>query len=395
MYEIPFNKPSMVGKEQEYMLRAVAQGHISGDGSFSRRCQSYLEQLLSCKKVLLTTSCTDALELSALLLDLKPGDEVIIPSFTFVSTANAFVLRGAKPIFIDIREDTLNMDDSKLAKLITEKTRAIVPVHYAGVACEMDAICELARQRGIHVVEDNAHGLMGRYRGQMLGTFGTFAAQSFHEAKNISCGEGGALVINDKNFVERAEIIREKGTDRSSFFRGEVDKYSWMDIGSSFLPSDLLAAYLLAQLEEIHLIQSRRAAIWHAYKSQLEDWAQCNNVRLPFVPKHCEQPFHLFQLIAPSVEFRAGLIEHLKNCGILAVHHYIPLHSSTFGTKIGVAPEGCKVTEYISDRLLRLPMYYSLSDEQVQTVIKKVMEYRGTEKITVGSTSNLSAELIR
>ena len=395
MYDIPFNKPSMVGKEQEYMLLAVAHGHISGDGAFSRRCQNYLEQLLSCKKVLLTTSCTDALELAALLLDLKAGDEVIMPSFTFVSTANAFVLRGVRPIFVDIREDTLNMDESKLAGLITDKTRAIVPVHYAGVACEMEAICDLAKKNGVYVVEDNAHGLMGRFRGQLLGTFGTFAAQSFHEGKNVSCGEGGALVINDETFIERAEIIREKGTDRSQFFRGEVDKYTWKDSGSSFLPSDLLAAYLLAQLESSQLIQIRRAAIWNAYYSQLEDWARSNNVRLPLVPAHCEQPSHLFQLITPSPEFRSGLIEHLKGHGILSVHHYVPLHSSPYGTKVGAAPDGCKVTDYVSERLLRLPIYYSLTDQQVQIVIKRVKEYTGATKIAVSHSSNLSAKIIR
>lgn len=395
MYNIPFNKPSIVGKEQEYMLQAVAQGHISGDGYFTKRCQNYLEQFLACTKVLLTTSCTDALELSALLLDLKPEDEVIIPSFTFVSTANAFVLRGARPVFIDIREDTLNLDESLLASLITERTRAIVPVHYAGVACEMETICRLAKENDIHVVEDNAHGLLGRFRGRMLGTFGTFAAQSFHEGKNFSCGEGGALIINDENFIERAEIIREKGTDRASFYRGEVDKYIWMDIGSSFLPSDLLAAYLLAQLEFKNLIQNRRAAIWNAYRTQLEGWANCHNVRLPFIPRHCEQPFHLFYLIAPSVEFRNGLMEHLKNYGILAVRHYVPLHSSPFGERNGVAPNGCKITDYISDRLLRLPMYYTLTDEHVQTVISRVKEYSGTTKVSGSSILHGSSATIQ
>ncbi len=395
MYKIPFNKPSLVGKEQEYMLHAVAQGHISGDGHFTKRCQSFLEQLLACKKVLLTTSCTDALELSALLLEIKPGDEVIIPSFTFVSTANAFVLRGARPVFIDIREDTLNLDESILASLITERTRAIVPVHYAGVACEMQTICRLAKENDIHVVEDNALGLLGRFRGRMLGTFGTFAAQSFHEGKNISCGEGGALVINDANFSERAEIIREKGTDRSRFYRSEVDKYTWMDIGSSFLPSDLLAAYLLAQLEVSDLIQRRRAAIWRAYFSQLEDWANCHNVRLPIIPGHCEQPFHMFYLIMPSPDFRSGLIEHLKDAGILAVHHYLPLHSSPFGVRNGVAPNGCAVTDYVSERLLRLPMYYTLTDENVQTVISRIKEYNGAPKLIGGSISHRSSATIK
>lgn len=286
---IPFNKPHLTGKEIFYMAEAVSNGHISGDGRFTKQCHSLLEQTLGVPRALLTTSCTHALEMAAILLNIKPGDEVIVPSFTFVSTVNAFVLRGAMPVFCDIRPDTLNLDETLLPGLITDKTRAIVPVHYAGVGCEMDIILRIAADRGIAVVEDNAHGLFGKYRGKLLGTFGCLATQSFHETKNLHCGEGGALLINDPAYIERAEIIREKGTNRSRFFRGEVDKYSWVDVGSSYLPSDLLAAFLLAQLESREDIQAKRKLLWNRYLQGLSGWAAANSVRLPIVPQHCEQ----------------------------------------------------------------------------------------------------------
>jgi dTDP-4-amino-4,6-dideoxygalactose transaminase len=330
---------------------------LSGDGAFTKRCQHLLEELLVGGRVLLTTSCTDALEMIGLLLDLQPGDEVILPSFTFVSTANAFVLRGARPIFCDVRSDTFNLDENKLEALITRRTRLIVPVHYAGVGCEMTPILETARRYGIAVAEDNAHGLMGNYYGRPLGTFGCLAAQSFHETKNFSCGEGGALVINDPRFVERAEIIREKGTNRNRFFRGEVDRYTWVDVGSSFLPSDVLATLLWSQLEQRQMIQGRRRLLWTTYMDRLQDWAGQQGVRLPIVPAHCQQPWHLFYVVMPSLEHRQAFIAHLKARGIFAAFHYQPLHLSEFGRSLGGAKGDLPVTEAIGDRLVRLPLY--------------------------------------
>jgi dTDP-4-amino-4,6-dideoxygalactose transaminase len=360
---IPFNKPSLAGNELEYIQDAVSLGHISGDGIFTKKCNSLLEVELGVKKVLLTTSCTHALEMAAILLDIRPGDEVIVPSFTFVSTVNAFVLRGAKPIFIDIRSDTLNMDENQLEGLITEKTKAIIPVHYAGIGCEMDIIMNIANKYDIPVIEDNAHGLFGKYNGRYLGTFGTFATQSFHETKNFSCGEGGALLINDKKFLERAEFIREKGTNRSRFFRGEIDKYSWVDIGSSYLPSDILAAILYAQLEKRELIQGKRKKIWENYYEHLDAWANKNDIILPTIPQNCEHPYHMFYLLMPTLEKRNIFIQHLKNNGILAVFHYLPLHLSEMGKIFGTKVGDCPVTENISDRLVRLPFYNDLDIE--------------------------------
>ena len=296
-YRMPFNRPALIGNEQSYIQAAVAGGQISGDGSFTRKCHSLLENSLGVPKVLLTTSCTHALEMAALLLDIQPGDEVIVPSFTFVSTINALVLRGAKPVFADIRRDTLNLDESRLENLITPRTKAILPVHYAGVGCEMDAILAISDKYGLSIVEDNAHGLFGTYKGQYLGTFGRLATQRFHETKNFTCGEGGALLINDPSLIERAEIIREKGTDRSRFFRGQVDKYSWVDIGSSYLPSDSLAAYLYAQLENRAEIQTRRASIWSNYSTQSTDLAQRNGIGLPEIPDNCQQSYHMFYIL--------------------------------------------------------------------------------------------------
>lgn len=374
-YSIPFNRPAVVGKELYYISQTIFNSHSAGDGDFTKKCHRLLEQILGAPKVLLTTSCTHALEMTALLLDIQPGDEVIVPSFTFVSTVNAFVLRGARPVFIDIRPDTLNMDEGQLERLITPKTRAIVPVHYAGVGCEMDAICEVAARHQIPIVEDNAHGLFGKYKGRPLGTFGAFATQSFHETKNVTCGEGGALVINDPRYIERAEILREKGTNRSRFFRGQVDKYTWVDIGSSYLPSDILAAFLYAQLEVREEIQTRRRQIWEYYDQHLKDWAEKNSVRLPIIPAYCEQAYHMFYLLLPSLEHRQALIAHLKSCGILSVFHYLPLHLSDMGRKFGGEAGDCPVTEDLSDRLLRLPFYNDLSEADQGQVVNAIRDF--------------------
>ena len=372
---IPFNRPFFSGREFEFIQQAIANSQISGDGIFTRKCHALLENALGVSKVLLTTSCTHALEMAALLLDIKPGDEVIIPSFTFVSAVNAFVLRGARPVFIDIRADTLNLDESQLERLITPRTKAIVVVHYAGVGCDMDTIMQVAGQHGIPVVEDNAHGLFGKYRGKYLGTFGCLATQSFHETKNFTCGEGGALLINDERYIDRAEIIREKGTDRNRFFRGEVDKYTWLDVGSSYLPSDILAAYLYAQLEARELIQSRRQRIWEYYCGHLESWAGNSGVRLPIVPPQCEQPYHLFYLLLPSIEQRQAMIAHLNARGINSVFHYLPLHLSKMGRQFGGQEGDCPITEDVSDRLVRLPFYCDLTEDEQMRVVNALHEF--------------------
>ena len=374
-YRIPFNRPCFAGNEQVYITQAVVNGCISGDGPFTHECHAFLEQELGVSKVLLTTSCTHALEMAALLLDIQLGDEVIIPSFTFVTTANAFVLRGARPVFIDIRPDTLNLDETQLERLITPRTKAIVPVHYAGVACEMDAILEIAERYGVAVVEDNAHGLFGKYKDRYLGTFGCLATQSFHETKNFTCGEGGALLINDPQYIERAEIIREKGTNRSRFFRGQVDKYTWIDLGSSYLPSDILAAFLYAQLEARDQIQAKRRRVWEYYYEHLKSWAQDQGVRLPIVPAHCEQPYHMFYLLIPSLEQRQALIAHLKTHGILGVFHYLPLHLSEMGRRFGGNEGDCPVTEDVSDRLLRLPFYNELTEDDQASVVDAITDF--------------------
>ena len=372
---IPFNHPAIIGDELDYICQAIENGHISGDGDFTKKCHALLEQTLGVTKVLLTTSCTHALEMAALLLDIQPGDEVIFPSFTFVSTVNAFVLRGAHPVFADIRPDTLNLDENLLEKLITPRTKAIVVVHYAGVGCEMDAILEIAARYHLAVVEDNAHGLFGKYKGRWLGTFGCLATQSFHETKNISCGEGGALLINESQYSQRAEIIREKGTNRSRFFRGQVDKYTWVDIGSSYLPSDILAAYLFAQLEHWQEIQKKRQKIWEYYDTHLKNWAERNGVRRPVVPSHCEQAYHMYYLLMPSLEQRQALIAHLKARGILSVFHYLPLHLSDMGRKFGGQLDDCPVTEDMSDRLLRLPFYNDLSEIEQAEIMESVTRF--------------------
>lgn len=373
---IPFTLPTLEGNEELYMTEALTQSRLSGDGPFTKRCHSCLEDSLGVAKALLTTSCTAALEMSALLLDIQAGDEVIVPSFTFVSSINAYVLRGATPVFADIRPDTLNIDESRLELLITPRTKAIIVVHYAGVACEMDEIMAIANRRGIAVVEDNAHGLFARYRGRYLGTFGPLATLSFHETKNFTCGEGGALLISDPSLIERAEIIREKGTDRSRFYRGQVDKYTWVDIGSSYLPSDLLAAMLLGQLEARDHIQSTRQRIWDFYSANLGDWAQEQDVRLPIVPSHSEQAYHMFYLLMPNLAERQRLIAHLKERQIQAAFHYQPLHLSGMGRRLGGNEGDCPVTERVADTLLRLPFYNRLGDEDLERVVDAVREFR-------------------
>ncbi len=372
---IPFNRTSLVGNELRYITEALEAGHISGDGRFTKKCHELLEKELGAAKVLLTTSCTHALEMAALLLDIQDGDEVIVPSFTFVSTVNAFVLRGARPRFCDSRADTLNLDELKIESLITARTRAIVPVHYAGVGCEMDRILAIANRFGIAVVEDNAHGLYGKFKGKYLGTFGSLATQSFHETKNFSCGEGGALLINDIRHFERAEILREKGTNRSRFFRGEVDKYTWVDLGSSFLPSDILAAFLYAQLEHREEIQSRRRRIWEYYNVNLAGWAKHHGARLPIVPECCEQSYHMFYLLLPSFEVREGLIAHLGARNILSVFHYLPLHMSEMGRRWGGEKSDCPVAAKVSDRLLRLPFYNDLTESDQDRVVSAVLDF--------------------
>ena len=376
-YRIPFNRASVVGSELAYVSEALEEGHISGDGHFSRRCETLLEQALGAPRVLMTTSCTHALELAAALLQIEPGDEVIVPAFTFVSTAAAFATRGARVVFCDIRPDTLNLDERRLDSLVTERTKVIVPVHYAGVGCEMDAILALAERKGLAVIEDNAHGLFGRYRGHPLGGFGVFATQSFHETKNFTCGEGGALVINDERFVPRSEVLREKGTNRKAFFRGDVDRYTWVDEGSSYVLSDLLAAFLAAQLEEREAIQTARRNIWLAYAEGLHEWAASVGATLPSVPGHCEQPYHMFYVLLPTLEYRTALIEHLRRRGILAVFHYLPLNLSPMGKRHGGQRGQCPVTEDVADRLLRLPFYTGLQPHVQAEVIEAALEFGG------------------
>ncbi len=372
---VDFNQPTFAGNELAYITQAIENRHISGDGYFTKQCQAIFERDLGVPKVLLTTSCTHALELAAFLLDIGPEDEFIVPAFTFVSTPNAFVIRGARPVFVDVRPDTLNLDEKQLERLITPHTRAILPVHYAGVGCEMDTILEIASRHGLAVVEDNAHGLFGKYKGKLLGTFGCMAAQSFHETKNITCGEGGALLINDPAYIERAEIIREKGTNRSRFFRGQVDKYTWIDLGSSYLPSDILAAFLYAQLEARQTIQERRKQVWEYYHAHLGNWAQANGVHQPIVPKECEQPYHMYYLLMPGLEDRQALIAHLTARGINSVFHYLPLHLSDMGRQFGGKPGDCPITERVSDQLLRLPFHNKLTEADQERVVTAIQEF--------------------
>jgi dTDP-4-amino-4,6-dideoxygalactose transaminase len=371
---IPFNRACLSGNEYAYMRQAVANLHLSGDGPFTKNCQSYLESALGVPRVLLTTNCTHALEMASLLLNVQPGDEIVLPAFTFVSTANAFALRGAKPVFVDIRRDTLNLDETLIERAISPRTRAIVTMHYAGVACEMDAIFQIASKRSLPVIEDNAHGLFGKYKDRFLGTLGLLGTQSFHETKNFTCGEGGALVINDGSLVELAEIVREKGTDRSRFFRGQVDKYTWVGVGSSYAPSDILAAFLLAQLQSREAVQERRRYIWETYARELQTWAAQWDVTLPTVPPECTQAYHLFYLLLPSLEHRQALIAHLRDREIAAVFHYTALNRSAMARDLG-CEVSCPVTESAADRLLRLPFYNQFSEADQARVIEAITSF--------------------
>ena len=374
MAVIPFNRPAVVGKELDYIAEAVQGHHLAGDGEFTRRCHQWIEERFRARQALLTHSCTAALEMSAILSGVEPGDEVIMPSFTFVSTANAFVLRGGIPVFVDIRPDTLNIDETKIEQAITDRTKVIVPVHYAGVSAEMDAILEIASRHDLVVVEDAADGVNATYKGRYLGTLGHLGAYSFHETKSFISGEGGAVLVNDERFAERAEIIREKGTNRSQFFRGEVESYTWLDVGSSYLPSDLVAAFLLAQLEEWEVVQANWKRIWRTYRDNLQDWAQENGVGLPFIPSHCGQPYRIFYLLLPSRRHRQALIGHLRVRGIEAVFHYLPLHLSAMGRRFGARPGDCPVTESTSECLLRLPIYHDLTEDEQRRVVEAILD---------------------
>jgi dTDP-4-amino-4,6-dideoxygalactose transaminase len=367
--KVLFNRPGRLGSEMQYMSAALENNRIAGGGSFTQKVQRTLEKELGVEKAFLTTSCTAALEMAALLLNIGPGDEVIVPSFTFVSVGNAFALRGARPVFADIRSDTLNIDETSLGRHINRRTKAIVVMHYAGIGCEMDAILELAGQHSLPVVEDNAHGLFGKYKGRSLGSFGCLATQSFHETKNFTCGEGGALLLNKSEYIPRAEVIWEKGTNRLRFLRGQVEKYTWVDLGSSYLLADLLAAFLLAQLEARSEIQQRRKGIWEFYERNLKNWASQRGIGLPIIPAQAENPYHLFYLILRTAAERDHLIEHLSNHGIQSAFHYLPLHLSKMGRSLGGKDGDCPVCEDISQRLLRLPFHNNLSEEELARVV--------------------------
>lgn len=372
---INFNVPPFTGKEFEYMRQAVEQEKICGDGPFTKKCSEKIEVMTGTTKCLLTTSCTHATELAALLADIKPGDEVIMPSYTFVSTANAFVLRGATVVFVDIRPDTMNMDEKLIEDAVTERTRAIAPVHYAGVGCEMDAIMDIAKRHHLMVIEDAAQGIMADYKGKPLGTIGDYGCFSFHETKNLSMGEGGALLIRDEDNIEKAEIFREKGTDRSRFFRGQVDKYRWQDYGSSYLPSDMNAAYLYAQLEKAEEITRARLDRWRQYRELLSPLAEAGRIELPYIPEYCTHNGHMFYIKTKDMEERNRLIAHLKEKEILSVFHYVPLHSAPAGQKYGRFHGEDRYTTKESERLLRLPLFYSLQAEQVEYIAEQVKEF--------------------
>lgn len=369
---IPFNKPYMTGKELWYIAQAHANGHLAGDGGFTKKCHAWLEARTGAHKALLTHSCTAALEMAALLADLKPGDEVIMPSYTFVSTANAFVLRGAVPVFVDIRPDTLNIDETKIEAAITDKTRAIVPVHYAGVACEMDSIMAIARKYDLMVIEDAAQGIMATYKGRPLGSIGHLGCLSFHETKNIISGEGGALLVNDPKLAERAEIVREKGTNRSQFFRGQVDKYTWVEVGSSYLPGEIIAAFLWAQMEEAEAINQRRLNLWGVYHQWLEPLETADCLRRPVIPKECVHNAHMYYILLPDLDVRTRLIAEMKKADIHPVFHYVPLHSAPAGLAHARTHGELKVTEAMADRLLRLPLWLGLEPYQSR-VIERLM----------------------
>lgn len=376
---VRFNKAHIAGKELHYIAQAVINGELKGDGPFTERCQRWIEDRFQVKHALLTHSCTGALEMAAFLAGIEPGDEVIVPTFTFTSTANAFLLRGANLRFIDIREDTLNLDEKAFPALINGKTKAIVPVHYAGVGCEMDSIMTTAEKHGVCVIEDAAHGIMAKYRGQWLGSIGHLGTFSFHETKNFSCGEGGALLLNDVTYRQRAEILREKGTNRSQFFRGEVDKYSWVDIGSSFLPSEIVAAFLYGQLERADEIHAERLRIWDRYNTELSDLESQGKLRLPYIPADCEHNAHMFYLLTETAKEQEELLSHCKRNGILAVFHYVPLHGAVMGQKLGYKKGEFPVAEDLSERIVRLPLYCGLTDAEQSRVIDTVREFYGAQ----------------
>ncbi len=375
MGKIPFNKPSFTGSELKYINDSVSNQHISGDGLYTQKCSVLMEQKFNAKKILLTTSCTHALELASILIDLKEGDEVIVPSYTFVSTVNAFMLRGAKPVFVDIRLDTKNIDENLIEEKITPRTKAIFPVHYAGISCDMDKINDIAKRNNLYVIEDAAQGVNAKYKNNYLGTIGTFGCYSFHETKNFMCGEGGAIVINDEQFIERAEIIREKGTNRSKFFRGEVDKYTWVDIGSSYLPSDILAAFLYAQLESMDTITNTRKIIYNKYIEGFKDLEKEGRLLLPVIPENCLSNYHMFYILTEDETQRDHLISYLKKQEIVSVFHYVPLHSSPIGLNLGYRGGGLPITEDVSKRLLRLPFYNDLTNDKQDYIINNVTAF--------------------
>lgn len=372
---INFNMPPYTGTEMTYIEEAIKNHKICGDGIFTKTCSKWIEEHTGTKRALLTTSCTHAIELAALLADIKPGDEIIMPSYTFVSTADAFVLRGAKIVFVDIRSDTMNIDETLIEDAITEKTKAIVPVHYAGVACEMDVICDIAKRKDLYVIEDAAQGVMSSYKGKALGSIGDFGCYSFHETKNFSMGEGGALLIKNENIIKRAEIIREKGTNRSQFFRGEIDKYTWMEAGSSYLPSELNAAYLWGQLKEAEIIQTNRMENWEAYYAMLKPLEQEHLIELPVVPSECEHNAHMFYIKVRCLDERTELINYLREKDIYSVFHYIPLHNSPAGKKLGIFYGEDRYTTKESERLLRLPMYYGLKSCEVEYIAESIKQF--------------------
>ena len=372
---VSFNKPPYIGKESEYVLDAVNKGHISGDGEYTKKCAKKLEELSGTKRALLTTSCTHATEMAALLSDIKPGDEVIMPSYTFVSTADAFVLRGATPVFVDIRPDTMNIDETLIEDAITSKTKAIVPVHYAGVGCEMNTIMDIARRHNLTVIEDAAQAIASTYKGKALGTFGDFGCYSFHETKNISMGEGGALLIQNEDLIESAEIIREKGTNRAKFFRGQIDKYTWVNYGSSYLPSDMNAAYLWAQLENIDIIQKKRLSVWNRYREGLSELEKKEYIEFGVIPDECTNNAHMFYIKVKDLENRTDLLKFLTENGVQAVFHYVPLHSAPAGRKFGRFNGEDRYTTKESERLVRLPLFYSIADEEVEYTIEMLLKY--------------------
>ncbi len=375
MGTIPFNRPFIIGKELHYISQSVLSGHTAGNGMFTKKCHELLEEKFGASKVLLTTSCTAALEMAGILCDIVPDDEIILPSFTFVSTANAFYMRGTRPVFVDIRSDTLNLDETKIEEAITERTKAIVPVHYGGVGCDMDAIMDIASRHDLLVVEDAAQAMNARYKEKYLGTIGDMGAFSFHETKNCICGEGGAIIINNEKFIERAEVAWEKGTDRSKFFRGEVDKYSWVDLGSSYLPSDLLAAFLYAQLENMDSIDARRRNIANYYLETLKPLEELELLRLPVIPPECHSSGHLFFIVLNDEKTRDGLMNYLKSKGIGAIFHYYPLHLSKVALSLGYKEGQLPVTEEVAKRLLRLPLFYELEREEQDHVVESIKAF--------------------